>query len=163
MLVHGLHSFDASMLAHQTLSVDKPHCSSQSTTVDDGDVDFLSFLQEENACAEESKYVLSASPSESIRTEDLTASAVSALAAGADRGDTDTIATLVSLLSCPSWEIRVSAIEALVKVAKRGDRGVIGAITRCLKDDDPIVKYTAWEAVASMEENEGGWGDDDHH
>lgn len=173
MFAPSLATFEErSKLAHHALSDEQPYHSTQSTMMDEGDANFLALrmdegdaqfstlLHEESVCGGGKQDVPVGIPLEGIQNGDVTVAGVSALAAVADRGDSDIVATLVSLPDCANWEIRASAIEALVKVAKRGDRNVIGAISKCLKDDDPIVKYTAWEAVGCMEDGLSSWGAD---
>lgn len=86
------------------------------------------------------------------------AAAVAEFAQSTKRGSKDAVAIVTALLQHKAWEVRAAAIEALTKVADYGDEDSSAAITKCLLDDsDPVVKYTAWEALGEMEEA-SGWG-----
>jgi hypothetical protein len=124
--------------------------STQSTMAGEEEPDFLSLLEEDKHDG-------------SPRNGDVTPADVRAFVAMAGRGNSDVVATLISYLHCANWEVKATAIEGLVKVVAGGDlrlrQMAMEAITSCLKDDDPIVKYDAWEALGAIEDGLSGWGD----
>lgn len=116
---------------------------------------------------------------DSIKSGNVSAAAVNELREVATKGDTETVTVLTDLLAHSDWEVRAAAIEALAQVANTCDdndidlealeptatptfhqkNAVIGKLTALLRDNDNVVRYTAWEALGTMED-EGLWGGD---